>query len=118
MGREDTGPEVQGVRVLPVVDGFVRVFGGLGDASAEVDSKLPYIGEAGRIANVRVEAPQFRGRILHQVDASKCMGVGIAAAFDNSLIGGLEHSFAEGGVADDGKSADEKNSSNANCFRA
>jgi len=69
VGGEDAGPEVEGVRVLPVVDCFVGVFRGVRDAGSEVDGQLTDVGEAGRVADVGVEAPEFGGGVLHQVDA-------------------------------------------------
>jgi hypothetical protein len=57
----DAGPEVEGVGVLPVVDLLVGFFGGVGDASAEVDCELPDECEAGGVADVLVHTPEFGG---------------------------------------------------------
>ncbi len=43
--------------VLPVVDCFVGVFGGVRDAGAEVDGELADVGEAGCVADVWIQAP-------------------------------------------------------------
>jgi len=108
VGGEDAGPEVERVRVLPVVDCFVGVLCRVRDAGSKVDGQLTDVAEAGRVADVRVEAPEFGGGVLHQVDAWEGVDVCDAAALDEALVDGLEDCFAEGGVADDGEASDDE----------
>lgn len=59
MRRKDSRPEVQRMRVLPIIDRLVGFFCGMGDTSAEVDSKLPNVGEASCVPNVGIQTPEF-----------------------------------------------------------
>ncbi len=54
MGGEDARPEVEGMGVLPIVDGFVGVLCGVCDAGAQMDRELADIDEASCVANVGV----------------------------------------------------------------
>lgn len=55
---------------LPVVDGFVAFFCRFGDIGTEMHGCLSDIVECCGVRDFLIDAPEFCGGVLHQVDAS------------------------------------------------
>lgn len=114
--REDTGPEVKTVDVLPVVDRLVAFLGSVCDAAPEVHCELADEAEACCVGYVLIDTPEFRGRVLHEVDAGECVHGGVSAALDNTLIRGFKDSFLEACIANDHQATEEEEADNSGGF--
>ena len=96
--------------VLPVVDCLVGVGCWMVDFLPEMDGQLSDVGEAGGVADVSVETPELGGGVLHQINAGKGVRICHAAAFDETLVGGFENGFSDGGIGYDSQAAEEEES--------
>ena len=114
---EDSAPEVEGVDVLPVVDGFVSIVRVVLDALAEVNCQLADEGEGGGVGKGGVdEAPELETGVLKEVDVGEVVDGCCAGGFDQALIGAAEEGLFQTGIADYGEAAEDEEGADADGF--
>src|SRR4051794_28807527 len=86
--------------ILPVVDVLERLALVVDDAVPEMDGKLANKTESRRVPKVLINTPKLGGRVLHEIDALDCVGVGEATPLHEALVRRLEDHLPNCLVAD------------------
>ena len=98
---ENTRPEVEGVDVLPVVYGLVRLLGVVGDGATEKVGETLERNEADSVSDGLVDAPKLCGRVLHQVDTLNSVHSSVLGTLNEALVDSLEDCLTESSVTND-----------------
>ncbi|KAH3665555.1 hypothetical protein OGAPHI_003742 [Ogataea philodendri] len=112
MHRDHSGPEVQRVAVLPVVDGLVTVFGDVVDTVSQMNSQLTNILKPDLEPKSLVDSKQLNGRVLLEVDHRHRVDISLSAFLDETGVTGLKHQLQNGlrilsaGVVEERKRSD------------
>lgn len=110
MHGQYTGPEVERVYVLPVVDSFVGLLGVVGDALTKVDSELTDVSETSLVSNFvkSGESGNLGGGVLHEVDSLDGVGGSLSAGLHQSSVKSLQGSLLDSLISDNGGTTDDQ----------
>jgi hypothetical protein len=105
-----TGPEVEGVYVLPVVDSLVGLLRVVGDALTEVNGELTDVSETGLVSNFveSGESDNFGGGVLHEVDSLDGVSGGLSAGLYQAGVKSLQGGLLDSLISDNGGTTDNQ----------
>jgi hypothetical protein len=105
-----TGPEVEGVYVLPVVDSLVGLLRVVGDTLTEVNGELTDVSETGLVSNFveSGESDNLGGGVLHEVDSLDGVSGGLSAGLYQAGVKSLQGGLLDSLISDNGGTTDNQ----------